>query len=181
MSQEIWKDVPGYEGFYQISDFGRIRRVKAGIGAKYGLILKPGIDTRATHNPYARIMLYNGSAKTRKRFQVHRLVAAAFIGPCPDGFDVNHKDGDPTNNKASNLEYLSRIDHDKHTRNVLKRSNKNIGEAQGRSKLTSDKVREIRRLYATGKYFYKDIAKMYGVGYQCIGDIIRGRNWKHLL
>lgn len=181
MSQEIWKDVPGYEGVYQVSDLGRVKRIKAGTGAKHGLILKTQADTRSTHNPYARVMLYNGSHKTRKKFSIHRLVAEVFIGPCPDDFQVNHKDGDPTNNKASNLEYLSHIDHDKHTRNILKWFPKNQGERHGRVKLTSNEVKEIRKLYATGKYFYKDIAKMYGVKYGCIGDIIRGKNWKHLL
>ena len=82
--REIWKPVVGYEGLYEVSNLGRVRRVK---------IIEP---SRKKHG-YMQISL-TGSDGVRKSFRLHRLVAEAFI-PNPDGKpQVNHKDEDTENN-----------------------------------------------------------------------------------
>lgn len=92
---EIWRQIPGYEGFYEVSSFGRVRNVKS------GKILRPGLH----HSGYLNCVLsVNGNKNT---FVIHRLVAQAFI-PNPLGLpQVNHKDEDKTNNNVDNLEWCT--------------------------------------------------------------------------
>ena len=93
MMEEIWKDVVGYEGLYEVSNLGRVRRD--------GKILKP----TKIKNGYLYVGLHkNGIQKT---VRVHRLVASAFI-PNPQNLPcVNHKDEDKTNNAVDNLEWCT--------------------------------------------------------------------------
>lgn len=90
---EEWKDISGYEGLYEVSNLGRVRR--------NGKILKPLKDSG-----YLRAHLSkNGIAK---KVLIHRLVAFAFI-PNPNNYpEINHKDEDKTNNTVENLEWCSR-------------------------------------------------------------------------
>lgn len=91
---EEWKDIAGYELYYQISDIGQVKRKDT------GKILKNNI-----RNGYEYVTLcMNGQ---RKKFYVHRLVAIAFI-PNPKSYEqVNHKDGNKSNNKVDNLEWCT--------------------------------------------------------------------------
>ena len=106
---EIWKDIAGYEGFYQVSNLGRIRsldrevRCSNSIRFYCGRVLSCGMDNHG----YMRVIL--ARAGKHKCRQVHRLVAEAFILN-PDNLpEVNHKDENPTNNCADNLEWCSKI------------------------------------------------------------------------
>lgn len=100
--EELWKDIPGYEGLYQISNFGRVKSFhrwrNASCPEEY--FLKPTI----ANSGYCQVSLYNGK---KMKFLVHRLVAEAFIGN-PDCLPhINHKDENPTNNRADNLEWCT--------------------------------------------------------------------------
>lgn len=101
---EVWKDVKGYEGLYQVSNYGRVKN------SKKDHILKPVVRQHG----YLGVMLYgHGGHKTRgfKTFSVHRLVAEAFI-PNPDNLsEVNHIDECKTNNRVENLEWITRKDN----------------------------------------------------------------------
>ena len=99
---EHWKPVVGYEGIYEVSDMGRVRRVSAGQGAQAGLILKPTPSSTG----HLRVSLYAGGSKAIR--YVHRLVLEAFVGPCPPGMEACHWDDDPTNNSLENLRWDSR-------------------------------------------------------------------------
>jgi len=91
--KETWKPIIGYEGLYQVSDLGKVRSLKFGKER----ILKPGMSAG-----YLAVGLCNNGQKTRK---VHQLVAEAFIGPRPDGYETCHKDDVKTNNVLTNLYY----------------------------------------------------------------------------
>ena len=109
---ERWKDINGYDGLYQVSDCGNVRNVKTGKNKKAGI----------TPYGYKRVVLYaNGK---RKWFQVHRLVADAFI-PNEDGKrEVNHIDGNKLNNNAANLEWATSSENHLHAySNGLKHAN----------------------------------------------------------
>ena len=94
---EIWKDVKGYEGKYQVSSFGRVKSF-----ARNGRILKPALNK----NGYLLVNLWNNNHS--KSFYVHRLVAEAFI-PNPLNLRfVNHKDECKTNNFVENLEWCTK-------------------------------------------------------------------------
>lgn len=102
---EKWKDIDGFEGKYQISSWGRVRN-------RDGLILKPYMNNKG----YLKISLQQGRRAIKKR--VHRLVAIAFI-PNPENLpQVNHKDGNKTNNSFTNLEWISNSDNLKHAREM---------------------------------------------------------------
>lgn len=96
MVQVAWKPVHGYEGLYEVSNYGDIRSV-----AKGGIILSPAKDDHG----YFRVCLYhNGTAKNKR---IHRLVAEAFLPNESRLPEVNHINGNKTDNKVENLEWVS--------------------------------------------------------------------------
>lgn len=96
---EEWRPVVGYEGLYEVSDLGRVKRVGAGQGTR------PGI--RKLHaNPRSGYLSVNLSKGNRQRtHRVHRLVLEAFVGPCPEGMESCHADDDRNNNRLENLRW----------------------------------------------------------------------------
>lgn len=97
-SKEIWKDIQGYEGLYQVSNLGRVKSLYKG-----GTILKGSVNNRGYHI----VMLYKGGKY--KHLLIHRLVAQAFISNPQKLPQVNHKDEDKFNNSVSNLEWCTNI------------------------------------------------------------------------
>lgn len=110
--EEIWKDIEGYEGLYQVSNLGRVRSLDRVVQqlnrwGKYqsrfyrGCVLNPGV----THDNYQSVSLTRQGKSAS--YSVHRLVAQAFI-PNPDSLpQVNHKDENPSNNCVDNLEWCT--------------------------------------------------------------------------
>lgn len=104
--EEIWKDIEGYEGYYQVSSLGRVKSLPITYGQKYNQrpyekILTPIKDAAG----YYRVHLRRDGRD--KRISVHRLVAIAFIDNPLNLKFVNHKDEDKTNNHANNLEWCT--------------------------------------------------------------------------
>lgn len=119
--KEIWKDINGYNGVYQVSNFGNVRsnehfdRNKRNRIA--GRILRPGTK----ENGYLQVALRDNTGKP-KNYYVHRLVMNAFAGECPDGCEVNHIDENKSNNHISNLEYVCHRTNINHGTNIYRRS-----------------------------------------------------------
>jgi hypothetical protein len=130
---EKWLPVAGYEGRYEVSDLGRVRRVAGGPGARAGRILR---RLRAGRG-YYQVFLGGGTGSRPRPHKIHKLVAEAFHGPRPEGRHINHKDADKRNNAAENLEYVSHGENAEHAaRNGLNAA----------AKLTPESVRRIRKL-----------------------------------
>ena len=107
--KEIWKDIEGYEGLYQVSSHGRVKSMERHLIAKGGRCYNRResiLTARKFQKGYLGVGLYNGSG-IRRMFQIHRLVAQAFI-PNPQNFpQVNHKNENKKDNRAENLEWCT--------------------------------------------------------------------------
>lgn len=110
-ADEQWKAIPGWEGFYEASDMGRIRSVRRTVKTATGKrtfrsqIIKPTVRK----DLHLTVGLYRDGIG--KCMRVHRLVMAAFVGPCPEGMEVCHNNGNPADNQPSNLRYDTRSEN----------------------------------------------------------------------
>lgn len=126
---EVWKDVIGYEGIYQVSNTGEVKRIgtyKNQHGKEWtsNKILKPATKS----NGYMFVGLSKDNKVSSKH--IHRLVAEAFI---PNPFNkptVNHKDGNKSNNTVENLEWVTYLENNMHSIKVLKRDSKNSSDSR---------------------------------------------------
>jgi len=175
---ETWRDVVEYEGVYQVSDAGRVRSLDR-------MVDGPRVQ-RKSKGKSIRPSLVSGYKQAglqqnglRKYFYVHRLVAAAFIGPRPVGRQINHIDGKKLNNRPSNLEYVTQSENTLHAyRTGLLKSM--CGVDSPHAKLNDKDVLEIRAAYAAGGITMKKIAFKYEVSHSQIRRIIQRQTWAHL-
>lgn len=159
----IWKHIPGYEGLYKVSSTGIVMRCD-----KYpGHVLKPGT------NKQGRLQVILCRDGVPIRYQIHKLVLEAFVGPCPPGMECRHGDGDHTNNCIGNLSWGTHLAnmHDKAIHGTQTR-----GESHPVAKLTEADVKAIRGSSGT----YKAIAHKYGVTIGAIQAVRSGRTWAHV-
>ncbi len=172
--KEIWKDIPGYEGKYQASTEGNVRSVDRIVYSRNwytgqpfarrikGRILRPG---RFCKNGHVSVVLGRGAAGS----PVHHLIMLTFVGPPLAGQEVRHKNGDPTDNRLSNLEYGTR------TENILDV----FYQGKAWRKLCIEDVEQIRFGLSTG-LSGADLAGMYGVSETTISNIKNGRSFSWL-
>lgn len=176
---ENWQPVKGYEGIYDVSDWGNVRRVYKGFAPTPYKLLVLRLDKKG----YQTVGLsHEGKCK---RCFVHRLVAFAFLGDSPAGKpEVNHINGVRDDNQRGNLEWCSHAENIRHSVYVLR----NIvppaapikrGSENGASSLTEQDVTEIRALYAGGMK-QRDIAEKYSVTQTHISRIVRREIWTHV-
>ena len=112
MNNEIWKSVPGYEGYYSVSSLGRVRseeRVITRVDGFEALVRGRILTPTPVSGGYLIVVLHRGG-KGKNR-SIHRLVAEAFIGPASSELFVRHKDGTRDNNRLDNLEYGTHSDN----------------------------------------------------------------------
>lgn len=169
MLQENERALPvaGYDGDYWVTDQGRVISLKC----RKAIALAWGFNPEG----YPHIALCRpGEQKTTK---IHKLVTEAFLGPCPEDLQVRHMDGDPSNACLDNLVYGTASENE---RDKVRHGTSNRGERSGLSKFTKKEVIEIRRKYATGLYFQKDLAEEYGTSQAYISELVNGRKWAHL-
>lgn len=163
ISRDIeWRPVEGWP--YDVSNTGKVRRIARGksthIGREIGHMGGGG---------YLVVRL-SDAPRPQRIVKIHQLVAEAFLGPCPDGCEVNHRDGDPKNNRVDNLEYLTHADNIAHAYE--------IGLIPRRPmKLTVHDVREIRRRHAIGESM-QGISRDFPVSYPTVRAIVRREKWK---
>lgn len=162
-STEEWKPVVGYEHWYEVSSYGRVRRNSDGLrrGIKAGHVIKQ----HPNGSGYPIVCLYNRDTKHSLSKVVHNIVTEAFIGPKPPGLQVNHIDGNKWNAAAANLEYVTGGDNQRHAfcLGLMKKS------------LNPSLVREIR-LYE-GKLSSRAVAAIFGIAPPTVQYIWRRVYW----
>lgn len=112
---EVWKDIEGYEGVYQISNFGKIKSLERSLRRSNGVIQTRNERLlRQSENMFGYLMVTLHLENSKKTIAVHRLVAKAFVTQKKGCIEVNHIDGNKQNNMADNLEWCTRkqnVDH----------------------------------------------------------------------
>lgn len=164
---ERWSEIGGR---YWVSDFGRVAGLSYNHGAR---ILKQ--DT--FNGGYRRVTLcFKG--KTVRR-AVHHLVLGEFVGCKGHGQICRHLDGDPSNNRLSNLRWGSYRENEA---DKIRHGTQARGERHGKSKLTEKMVRKIRKLYRAGKgnFGYKKVAAVVGCHFATVAQVVKGKTWAWL-
>ena len=173
--EEQWKECVGFEGYYEVSNLGRVRTVARESVKSNGrkCIIKERVISQADVKGYKKVTLKCDGV--RKDMRVHRLVVMAFIGE-PSKEMVNHKDGDKANNKLSNLEWATRSENELHAYGTgLKKSTdlhkqKTIESNKKRRTLSDETIRYIR----TSKLSQYKLAEELGISRASVG-LIRQR------
>jgi len=173
---EVWKPVPGHN-FYEASNLGRVR----------------SIDREVPHNRYddktmrlrGKILKQHESPRghklvglaDKKKILVHRIILETFVGPCPEGQECRHLDGNPSNNRVDNLVWGSRREN---CEDRIRLAESPRGSAHWNAKLCEEKVIAIRKLFNKTNSTKEDLANLFDVSATTIMDAVNGRTWSWL-
>lgn len=177
--KEIWKPIPGMESIYEASSLGKIRSLSRQIRSSYGasrMIKGRVLVPILSGHRYQRVTI--AIQGVHRGHRVHRLVAEAFI-PNPEALpEVNHKNGDKLDNRATNLEWCTRSSNNNH---AIKMGLKPpvLGSQHGQSKLGERDVIAIRSAIEAGEIGYV-LAEKYGVSRSTISNIKLRHTWTHI-
>jgi len=193
---EIWKEIVGYDGYYFVSNIGRVKSFKKCRGTDVRILESFDISG------YFTVGLCNHGKD--KHEQIHRLMYEAFIGKIPEGYVVHHIDNNKINNNFDNFQLMTREEHSKIHQTGMKRSEESKelmsetrkekfkngelnldGENNPFSILTEHQVKIIYQISNSPitkqlKITQKEIGKLFGVSRATISKIKHRRNWKHL-
>lgn len=159
---ERWRRIPAFP-LYEVSSSGRVRRWVTG----------RQLTTYPTN--FGHLKVHCGRSGRDKL--VHRLVLEAFVGPCPDGMECRHLNGDPSDNRLDNLAWGS---HEENMQDSVRHGTRARGRDNGNSKLTAEQVADIRRQYATGLVSQRSLAERFSVSQRTIWNIVNREQWCHV-
>lgn len=146
--KEIWKDVIGYEGLYQVSNKGRVKGLqRLKWNGKTYCIIKEKIRKNVEFKGYRALILYKNAKQ--KRYLLHRIVAQAFIPNPKNKPQINHINGIKNDNRVSNLEWVSQLENNRHawsiglsTRNTYTKEMRNKMSNSAKGKIISEQTKK---------------------------------------
>lgn len=176
---ELWKDIPNWEGWYQVSNLGRVRSVDrisiaGGVPAKYtGKVLA----ANPTKAGYPLVSLVRPGKREYRT--VHALVMRTFVGEPPKGQEVCHNNGVRTDCRLDNLRYDTRRNNslDRRVHGTASHDNYEKGEERGNAKLTEESVRYIRNNPSES---LKTLSQRFGVSISCVHLARKRKSWAHV-
>ena len=184
LPEEQWRAIRGFEGRYEVSDQGRVRSLDRIVEVfRYGKIHAKKYRGRVlkqvpNHRGYCTVQL--GVNPGHNNWRVHHLVMAAFVGPMPDGLQVNHKNGIKTDNCPSNLEYVTCAENIRHARaKGLALTPNWTGENNPDAVLTEHLVRIIRQTPADVST--AELSRRIGKNGTTVWAARVGKTWKHVV
>lgn len=170
---EIWKAIEGYEGKYEVSNLGRVRRLayiykKNNRWGVFDYQMKPGIQNGwIGKDGYHRITLSGDNG--RRNFLLHRLVAKAFVSGYQEGYDANHIDENKDNNRADNLEWITHKENINHGTHNARATAHNVGKRRSVVQLSLD-GQELQRFESL-----LSASKALGIDVRSIGNVCKGK------
>jgi hypothetical protein len=170
---ETYLPMVGYFGLYEISNLGNVRAP-----AKIDMSGRPRklryLGKHKTEDGYVKAMLsINGISKLKT---IHRLVYQTFVGPIPDGYEINHINGIRDDNRVENLNILTHLQNIEYSRDVLKPNYASYGSR----KISDDQVRLVRELHKN-RVSIKHICLHIGLKKSQILNIVSGKSWSHII
>lgn len=172
--KERWRPIVGWEKCYQVSDTGRVRSLvrMTRSGLKGGGLLR--LQNRNAPDRYPFVKLVDSGRQSLQ--MIHRLVLLAFRGPCPQGIEGRHYDGNRHNNRLKNLLWGTRAEN--HA-DRLRHGRDNKGEKHGNARLTDKKVIYIRQQARDGRS-YSDLARLLRVDPATVRYAAIRQTWRHI-
>lgn len=170
--QPTWAPVRGYEGYYEASDCGAVRRIITQGGKPCEKLLRTG-----RRRGYANFTLSRlGDIRT---YCAHRLIWEAFNGAIPDGMQINHLNGEKLDNRLANLEACTASENMTHAYSTLGHDPRRpqVGTKNGRAKLTEADVAKVRSLRSEG-WSQQRIADLVGIHQTGVSALLRGLTWR---
>jgi len=177
---EIWQQVFGYEGLYDVSDQGRIRTYynSGGKGKRQVkrtpqavLAFSPDRDGYLEGH-----LIKNEQSVNKVKVRLHRLVLKTFIGTCPRGLEACHLNGKRNDNRLVNLAWVT---HKENCSHKILHGTQQRGSTHPNAILTEKQVIRIKKMITAGVVM-TDIAEAYEVTPGCIYDIKREKSWRHI-
>jgi hypothetical protein len=178
--QEAWRPIPGWEGTYEVSNLGRVRAVRFRNKQSWRVLDEPRVlrDWPHDRTGHRRVSLCRDG--TRRDRDIHQLVLLTFVGPCPPGHEGAHLDGNPRNNRLSNLAWATHAENESHKRlhgtASVPPPPRCCGERNGAAKLREEDIPAIRASAETSTV----MARRYDVDHSLICRIRRREAWRHV-
>lgn len=180
---EQWKQIDGFPD-YMVSDEGRIWTKTRIIKRPSGNYLRKGIFMKGRDDTHGYLTVNVRNEKQIKNIKVHRVVAKTFLENPHNKREVNHINGIKTDNRKSNLEWMTSKENKIHAWNIglytKQDRSKLSGENNPTSKFTENQVREIRRIYGQGGISQKALGKLYNTSQAQIYYIVNRITWKNI-
>jgi hypothetical protein len=170
---EVWKDIKGYEGLYQISNLGNVRSYDRWFKnhSKMQFLKGREIKTNLMGIGYLGFSLFKDS--TQKKVKVHRLVAEHFVDNPDNKPNVNHKNGIKTDNRAENLEWCTQKENIQH---AFDSGLNHKGEKHGNALINEEQAKFIKY----SNHTIKELCGMFNLSRSAISFIRSGKRWSHI-